>query len=168
MNPGSSSAPGSGGAFSDERGVALALALFAMVIIGALVGSSFSAALLEQQSGRNSILAVQVREAAELGLTEAVASTSPGALAALTAGGPGLSLDTIRLENGVEVSREVIPLIDDLFLIRSRADRRSSGGLVLASRSLGLMVRPSRGADALMEGSESHLEAIDRGWLQLY
>jgi len=167
LNPGVSEAVSSG-LVSNERGVALALALFAMVIVGALVGSSFSAALLEQQSGRNSIFAAQAREGAELGLSEASGSISPAALAALTPGGPPLVLDPISLGNGVFVSREVTRLTSGLFLIRARADRRSSSGSTLASRSLGVMVRPALPADTLLEIAESRLERIERGWVQLY
>ena len=38
---------------SDERGIALAVAVFALVVIGALVAGTFYAGRLEQQTGRN-------------------------------------------------------------------------------------------------------------------
>ena len=63
---------------SDERGIALAVAVFALVVIGALVAGTFFAGRLEQQTGRNTIYAAQAAEVAEAGLNEAVKSQSVG------------------------------------------------------------------------------------------
>jgi len=156
---------------TDERGIALALALFAMVIIGALAGSTLFAGRLEQQSGQNAVFAAQVRESAELGLSEATSSMTAGSLAALSVGDGPMNLDTIMLGNGVSVSREVSRLTSSMFLVRARAIRRSTGGRVLASRSLGLMVRlppVSAPSDTLPEGSGAGPQWVERGWVQLY
>jgi len=160
------------GSRTDERGIALALALFAMVIIGALAGSTLFAGRLEQQSGQNAVFAAQVRESAELGLSEATSSMTAGSLAALSVGHGPMNLDTIMLGNGVSVSREVSRLTSSMFLVRARAIRRSTGGRVLAaSRSLGLMVRlppVSAPSDTLPEGSGAGPQWVERGWVQLY
>ena len=148
---------------ADERGIALALALFAMVVIGALVGSSLFAGRLEQQSGQNTIFVAQVREAAELGLSEATASLTAEALGTQQVGEAPLKLDTIRLENGLSVSREVTRLTSNLFLVRARAVRHAASGRPLASRSLGLLVRLPPGPI-----SEDGPQWVERGWVQLY
>ena len=57
---------------NNERGVALAMAIFALVIIGILVAGSFFAGRLEQQSGQNTLFAAQAAEAAEAGLSDAL------------------------------------------------------------------------------------------------
>ena len=57
---------------SNERGVALAVAVFALVVIGALVAGIFFAGRVEQQSGRNTFYAAQAAEAADAGLGEAI------------------------------------------------------------------------------------------------
>jgi hypothetical protein len=161
----------SGGSRTDERGIALALALFGMVIIGALAGSSLFAGRLEQQSGQNTLFAAQVREAAELGLSEATATMTAGSLAALPIGDAALNLEAITLGGGLTVTRQVTRLTSSLFLIRARAVRHSTAGRVVASRSLGLMVRraPSPApADAPTEGTEAVLQWVERGWTQLY
>jgi hypothetical protein len=151
---------------NDERGIALALALFALTVIAALVGSSFFAGRLEQQSGRNTIFAAQAREAAEAGLTEAMAGVDAGALAALVAGQAPLRLETITLGGGVSVSRDVARLTSSLFLIRARGTRLSPAGMVLATRSLGAVVHlvpaPTGGVP------QAELRLAERGWLQLY
>jgi hypothetical protein len=150
---------------NDERGIALALALFALTVIAALVGSSFFAGRLEQQSGRNTIFAAQAREAAEAGLTEARAGVDAGTLAALAAG-QALGLETLTLGNGVSVSRDVARLTSSLFLIRARGTRLSPAGMVLATRSLGAVVHlvpaPTGGVP------QAELRLAERGWLQLY
>jgi Tfp pilus assembly protein PilX len=68
---------------SDERGIALAVAIFALVIIGALVAGTFYAARLEQLTGRNTFTAAQAAEAAEAGLKDAVATQTAAGLLAL-------------------------------------------------------------------------------------
>ena len=68
---------------SDERGIALALAIFALVVIGALVAANFFVGRLEQQSGQNSLYARQAAEGAESGLLEAVALLPASTLVAL-------------------------------------------------------------------------------------
>ena len=65
---------------SNERGMALAVAIFALVVIGALVAGTFFAGRLEQSSGQATVYASQAAEAAEAGLIDAVEvqlSTSP-------------------------------------------------------------------------------------------
>ena len=56
---------------NDERGMALALAMLSIVVIGALVSGTFFAGRMEMISGRNSVYAVQASEAAEAGLAAA-------------------------------------------------------------------------------------------------
>ena len=56
---------------NDERGMALALAMLSIVVIGALVSGTFFAGRMEMVSGRNSVYAVQASEAAEAGLAAA-------------------------------------------------------------------------------------------------
>ena len=57
---------------SSERGIALAVAVFALVVIGALVAGTFFAGRLEQQTGQNTMFATQAGEAAEAGLSDAI------------------------------------------------------------------------------------------------
>jgi hypothetical protein len=55
----------------DERGMALALALIAIVVIGALVTGTMFAGRMEMISGRNTVYTAQASEAAEAGLAAA-------------------------------------------------------------------------------------------------
>jgi hypothetical protein len=56
---------------TDERGMALALALIAIIVIGALVTGTFFAGRMEMISGRNTVYTAQASEAAEAGLAAA-------------------------------------------------------------------------------------------------
>ena len=165
------SSPGSGGGAgagaNDERGIALAMALFALAVIGALVGSAFFAGRLEQQSGQNTLFAVQAGEVAEAGLSDAMATVAASTLEGLPVGGAPHDLGTLTLAGGVSASRQVARLTGNLFLIRVRGVRHSAAGTTLAVRSLGLLVRLGAAADSAADsGRVARLN--QRGWTQLY
>src|SRR5687767_15728124 len=91
----------------DRRGIALAVAIFALVIMAALVAGSFFAGRLEQQSGRNTLFVGQAAEAAEAGLVEALGSLSSSTLVALPVGGVPLNLHAMSFAAGFRVERQV-------------------------------------------------------------
>jgi hypothetical protein len=146
----------------DERGIALALALFALVVIGGLVSGSFFAGWLEQQSGRNSMFAAQALAFAEAGLDEVLVNADLSALEALPIGDVPLDLAPLASPNaGCRVNR----LTSRLFLVRCTGSRSDADGHPLAIRSLGLMVRilPADGV------SPAGLSPVtERAWVQLY
>jgi hypothetical protein len=125
---------------NDERGVALAMAIFALVIIGILVAGSFFAGRLEQQSGQNTLFAAQAAEAAEAGLGDALGGTySAAALDAMPVG-TSTGTTTAILASGISYTRSVDKLTSGLFLYRSVGNRQSAGATV-ATRSVGTLVR---------------------------
>jgi hypothetical protein len=146
----------------DERGIALTLALFALVVIGALISGSFFAGRLEQQSGQNSMFAAQALAAAEAGLNGALVYADMAALESLPIGGVPLDLDALASQNAVcRVNR----LTSALFLVRCTGNRRDADGHPLATRTLGLIVRilPTDGA------TPARLSPVtERAWVQLY
>ncbi|MEA2722614.1 MAG: hypothetical protein QOH59_385 [Gemmatimonadales bacterium] len=151
---------------SDERGIALLVAVVALGVIGALVGGIFFAARLEQQSGQNALFAVQAGEAAEAGLSEAVATLDPAALEPLAVGGTPLDLGTFILPGSAGASRQVSRLTQHLFLIRARGIREGAGGSVLATRSVGLLVRLRATPGGEAPGGIARV--AERGWVQIY
>ena len=130
---------------SDERGIALAVAVFALVVIGALVAGTFFAGRLEQQTGRNTIYAAQAAEAAEAGLNDAIgAQTAASLLALQTDADSSVTLAGYTVGAGKEsvtATRSVRWLADNLFLVRSTGSRSNPEGTPLASRSLGQLIR---------------------------
>jgi Tfp pilus assembly protein PilX len=129
---------------SDERGIALAVAVFALVVIGALVAGTFFAGRLEQQTGRNAIYAAQAAEVAEAGLNEAVNSQTAAALLALQKDADpedATALTTYSPSADASATRSINRLTDNLFLVRSIGARTNAGGGQLAARSLGQLIR---------------------------
>jgi hypothetical protein len=125
---------------SDERGIALAVAIFALVIIGALVGGIFFAGKLEQRGGLNSAFSAQAFEAAEAGLQRTILnwdSSVEGAGAVLQV----VSLGTTAVPGApASYSATVTKLNGSVYLLRSEGQRLGPGG-VLASRLVGTLVR---------------------------
>ena len=125
----------------NERGIALPVALFSLVVIGVLVTGTFFAGRLEQQSGQNTFFASQAAEAAEAGISDAIGTTTPGDLLSLTTGGAAANLGSVSLGTRVDASRQLSRLTSSVFLIRSEGSRRNAAGTALATRSAGSLVR---------------------------
>jgi hypothetical protein len=150
---------------SGERGIALVMALFALVVIGALVSGSFFAGWLEEQSGRNAIFAAQALEAAETGLSDVLANVDASAAQALAPGGTALELALLAPTSGIIITREIARLTAGLFLIRSTGVRNDAEGRPLATRSLGLLVRIAPGDETV----PARFTPVDeRAWVQLF
>ncbi len=160
-------AGGAHAGLSDERGIALAVALFVLAVIGALVGGTFFAGRLELQSGQNALFAVQAGEVAEGALSDAVATVDAGTLERLAIGGAPLDIGTLTLAGGVSAGRQVTRLTGSLFLIRVRGIRHDAAGTILAVRSLGLLVRLAAPPDSGAV-SERVARLGQRAWVQLY
>ena len=148
-----------------ERGIALALALFALVIIGGMVSGNFLVGLLEQQSGRSILLTAEASELAQGELWQAVSEISGASLLVLPIGGAALDLGPGMPHPGFRFQRKVGRLADNLFLIQSRASRVDGAGAQLATAATGLLMRLS--ADSA-SGSQILLPIGQRAWLQLY
>jgi hypothetical protein len=150
---------------ADRRGIALAVALFGLVIIGALVSGSFFAGRLEQHSGQNTMFAAQALDAAEAGLGDVLANADVVALEALPQGGVPLELAPMTIAPGVSTGRQIVRLTSMLFLVRATGTTRNADGTPLATRSLGLLVRiaPASGA-----APPQLVPLRERAWIHLY
>jgi hypothetical protein len=130
---------------SDERGIALAVAIFALVVIGALVAGAFYAGRLEQQTGRNTFEAAQAAEAAEAGLKEAVVTQTATGLLAMAinpdVSSNGGTLLTNLSVGGTTVERRINRLTENVFLVRALARRTDGSGGQVASRGIGQLIR---------------------------
>jgi hypothetical protein len=169
---------------SDERGMALALAVIAILVIGALVTGTLFAGRMEMVSGRNTVYTAQASEAAEAGLAAAfspwnrdwneyavgVDEVQP----TVTVTGPtGVASPTkIRYTNTVR------RLQGGTYLITSVGQKLDRNGNVLATRilgKLGKLVPPGSaavdaavtvndlvtvGGDAVIDGHDT----VPTGW----
>lgn len=120
----------------NQRGIALPMAIFALVVIGGLVAGAFFVATQEQTVGRNTVKLQQAFAAAEAGVQLQVANWSSTANNALDVGdsitfsgtvtsGPGWYRGSIR------------KLSDLLFLVRAEGFNRDS----TTRQQVGMIVR---------------------------
>jgi hypothetical protein len=128
---------------SNERGIALAVAIFALVVIGALVAGVFFAGRLEQQTGQNTLYAMQASEVAEAGLADAVnLQTAAGMLALPIAPATNTVVNTTTFGGSHATSANTITrLTDNVFLIKALGTRTDAANSALAVRSLGQLIR---------------------------
>src|SRR4051812_33178662 len=125
---------------SDERGIALAVAIFALVVIGLLVAGTFFAGRLEQQSGENAFYANQAGEAAQAALTQTLQTTSAATLAAIAPGASssGLSMSLAGHSGGTTTIKG---LTSSVWLVTAIGSKTNASGTQLATRSLAQLVR---------------------------
>ncbi|HJR35473.1 MAG TPA: hypothetical protein VJ817_11025 [Gemmatimonadales bacterium] len=141
----------------DERGMALAIALFAIVVIGALVAGTAFAGQLEMGGGRSAMATSQAMEQAETALADAFENWSPN-WNALVAGDSAFGPTTSSSGGSGFVNRRtyrVLRLGGVMAFVHSTGERRSAGGNILASRELGMLARihePDVDVDAAVEG----------------
>ncbi|MBA3521396.1 MAG: hypothetical protein H0T90_02675 [Gemmatimonadales bacterium] len=161
---------------SDERGIALAVAIFALVVIGALVAGTFFAGRLEQQSGQNVFYAAEAAEAADAGLSDAVGTALSADLEAIAIG-DSINLAVVSLGAGVDVTRKINRLTEGVFLVRALGTRDDAGGNPLATRSVASLLRLATAnlqinagltalGDVVLSGTAevSGLDAVPAGW----
>jgi hypothetical protein len=124
----------------DERGMALALAIFALVVVGALVAGAFLAGHLEQRTGRSTLYAEQAADAAEAGAAMTIAEWDTGTLNALPPGATA-SFPTVTLAGRSAYRPTVTRLNDQLFLVKSLGTRANASGGTLARRTVAVVAR---------------------------
>jgi hypothetical protein len=137
---------------SNERGIALAVAIFALVVIGAIVAGTFFAGRLEQQSGQASVYATQAAEAAEAGLSDEISSLNATTLNAMAVGGAPGAARTTTLGGQVSANATARRLTSSLFLVEALGSRGNGAGGTLATRRLGTVIRLDQAQIAVNAG----------------
>lgn len=127
---------------SDRRGIALVIALFALVVIGALVAAVFFAAQLEVRSGTNVVSGLQADQAAQAGLEYAAANWRRTWAKQGTGNSIGVNWIQLGSTNGY-FTDSVTQLNDQLVLVRSFGQARNGVGAVLGSRTGGMLFKVS-------------------------
>ncbi len=124
---------------ANERGMALAVAIFALVVIGALVAGTFYAGRLEQQTGQNGFYAVQASEAAQGAMTQYVQSYNGATLTALPIGGATTQGSQVSIGDGV-ATPSITRLTSNVWLV-SAVGSRKAGTKTLATTSVAKLYR---------------------------
>lgn len=133
----------------DERGMALVLAVFALVVMGALVAGSFFVGRVEQLSGRNTVWATEAGEAAEGGIAWAMVNLTPADYEAIGVYSPGAPNEaeftgTVPNMAGRVWTDSIRRLNNQLYLVRSFGRRLGSGNQVMAAQTVAQLVRLAR------------------------
>ena len=124
---------------SDERGIALAIAIFALVIIATMISGIFFMGRLEQRSGSNTVWSTQASEAAEAGLNVTIGNW-PTALNSMALGTDTI-LPTATVGASARYTVTVRKLTNEVFFLSSRGERIDAAGNNLVGTSLGRLVR---------------------------
>ena len=102
---------------SSERGIALAVAIFALVVVGGLIAGSFFVATLEQRIGQNTLRQQAAFNVAEAATQEVVLGWNPDVYNTMQLGG------TIQANGvgpgGARWSRTVMRMSQNLFVVRT-------------------------------------------------
>ena len=130
---------------TDERGMALLLAMLAIVVIGALVSGTFFAGRMEMVSGRNTVYAVQAAEAAEAGLAAAFSPWDRAWNSFPVGVDQNLPPVAIPGPTRVQYTTTVRRMQGGVYLIQSVGQKLDRSGNVMATRmlaKLGKLVPP--------------------------
>lgn len=123
----------------DRRGIALPTALFALVVIGALVAGIFFTARIEVRSGENTMSQARATEAAQAGLMMGYPNVLSIA-GAITDGNQAGSARTQIGTTGSYYTDTVTRLNRYMYLLRSFGTYEV-GGNVIASRTLAMLIK---------------------------
>ncbi len=118
----------------DEQGIALVLAIVALVVIGALVAGTFFVSTTEQRTSVNALAASKAFEAAEAGLQTTMAGWSSGYNSAAYPGQVATTSGTIT-SSGANHADTILRLNSNLFLIKA------AGTQGTATQSLAALIR---------------------------
>jgi hypothetical protein len=124
----------------DRRGIALPVAIFALVMIGTLVGGVFFTARLEMRGGESSLAAMRASEAAQGGLMVAVPNTLTWG-ATLT---DGQSTTLSRAQIGTSGSYYTISITRlnrYIYLVRSLGQYEGRAGIISGERTMAQLVK---------------------------
>ena len=135
---------------NDERGIALVLSVFGLVVIGALVAGAFWVGRTEQLVGYNEVWAGQAGQAADAGIAHATvvaAAADYEALPVWTPAAPtelSLGVQTVPGMPGMVFVDSVRRLNQNLYMVRSIGRRVAPSGRLLAEQSITQLMRIAR------------------------
>jgi hypothetical protein len=145
---------------SDERGMALLLAMLAIVVIGALVSGTFFAGRMEMVSGRNSVYAVQAAEAAEAGLAAAFSPWDRTWNSFPVGVDQPLAPVAIPGPTGVQYTTTVRRMQGGTYLIRSVGQKLDRSGNVMATRMLAKLGKLVPAGTATLDAAVTTKDAV--------
>ncbi len=135
-----------------ERGIALVVAIVALVVIGAIVAGTFFISSLEQKTAENSVDAAEAYQAAEAGIVKNVGNWDTGYNSLAVDGGTTIAQDSVA--PGTYFNVTISRLNSSLFFLRS-VGTRNSATQTLAMVLRTVTVNPSVNAAVTAKGNVS-------------
>lgn len=123
-----------------RRGMALPLALFALIIIGVLITAVFTIARLEARQGNGSIATLQAFEAAETGLATMLGNWNTASYNALQVDST-LTLPTVTVGGGARYATSIRKMNATTFLARSEGQLLDPNGRISTRREVVQLMR---------------------------
>jgi hypothetical protein len=123
-----------------DRGIALAVTIFALVIIGALVAGVFYAGRLEQTTGRNTVYLAQASQAADAGADWVLGNWDKATYNSMPVNGQ-VAFAEQSLGGSVYYTPTLRRLTSKLFVVNSAGSRRDLGGRPLAQQQVAVLAR---------------------------
>lgn len=125
---------------SDERGIALPLVLFVIVILAVIGAGTFYLARLEMKTGDNTIASAQAFGAAEAGI-DSVLATWNTAVYNRMANAAETTLTTVSLGGNNAYTPILRRLSTSVFFLRAEGLHTAPGGAVQGRRTVGKLLR---------------------------
>ena len=126
---------------SNERGIALPLVLFVLVILGVIITGTFYVARLEQKTGDNAVAGTQAASVAEAGVDSVLANWNTSTYNTLAVA-TDLVLPTVTTLGGnSSYTATVRRLNPTVFLVRADGRQLFPGGALAGRRQVAKLVR---------------------------
>ena len=126
---------------TNERGIALPLVLFVLVILGVIIAGTFYVARLEQKTGDNAIAGTQAAAIAEAGVDSVIANWSTTGYNNMAAGAE-VTLPTVTtLAGNTSYTATLRRLNTSIFMVRADGRQNFPGGALRGRRQVSRLVR---------------------------
>ena len=124
----------------NERGIALPLVMFVLVILGVIIAGSFYIARLELKTGDNTVAATQAAAVAEAGVDSVLANWNSSAYNSMAVA-TEITMTSVSLGSNAAYTATLRRLNPSLFMVRADGRQSYPGGGVQGRRQVSRLVR---------------------------
>ena len=124
----------------NERGIALPLVMFVLVIVGVIITGSFYLARVELKTGDNTVAATQAAAIAEAGVDSVLANWNTGAYNTMAVG-TQTTLTSVSMGGNASYTATLRRLNSSLFMVRADGRQNFPGGALQGRRQVLKLVR---------------------------
>jgi hypothetical protein len=125
---------------TNERGIALPLVLFVLVILGIIIAGTFYVARLEQKTGDNAVAGTQAAAVAEAGVDSVMANWSSAVFNSMAVAAE-TTMPTISMGGNASYTTTLRRLNPTIFMVRADGRQTFPGGGLAGRRQVSKLVR---------------------------